>query len=94
MNAHYLAWLFELPSLAFLGFAGNPIIQMNKQDSLVNVPWADLRIQEIIGEGASGTIFKALWSQMNTEVAVKLFKGSITSDGSPGQSYATSRVMD
>merc|ERR1712157_495124 len=36
---------------------------------------------EILGEGASGVIYKSIWRK--NAVAVKLFKGDITSDGSP-----------
>ena len=39
-----------------------------------------------MGEGASGVISKAIWQQENgttKEVAVKVFKGTVTSDGYP-----------
>ncbi|ROV99583.1 hypothetical protein VPNG_07745 [Cytospora leucostoma] len=53
---------------------------------LARVAWSDLEIQHTLGEGASGIISKGLWSSSpNTteEVAIKLFKGSLTSDGAP-----------
>lgn len=76
-------WLFELPKLTWLAFAGN---EFNKSQSLHN---ADLMQAELnkftllkqIGEGASGIIHLADWQQQN--VALKLFKGAITSDGYP-----------
>ena len=45
------------------------------------VSWEDLVLKEVLGEGASGLISKALFE--GDEVAVKVFKGDITSDGLP-----------
>ncbi|RMP10897.1 hypothetical protein ALQ29_03052 [Pseudomonas marginalis pv. marginalis] len=42
-----------------------------------------MALAEVLGEGASGVIRKALWKPSGKAVAVKLYKGSITSDGSP-----------
>lgn len=76
-------WLFELPKLTWLAFAGN---DFNKSQCLHNAPLNKAHIDEFelisqIGEGASGIIHLAKWQQKN--VAVKLFKGAITSDGYP-----------
>jgi len=76
-------WLFELPKLTWLAFAGN---DFNKSQCLHNAPLNKANIDEFelinqIGEGASGIIHLAKWQQKN--VAVKLFKGAITSDGYP-----------
>jgi serine/threonine protein kinase len=43
-------------------------------------------VQQLLGEGASGLIHQACWQrpgQADMPVAVKLYKGDITSDGSP-----------
>ncbi|KUI55408.1 Leucine-rich repeat-containing protein 28 [Cytospora mali] len=53
---------------------------------LAGVAWSDLKVQHTLGEGASGVISKGLWrTGPNTreEVAIKLFKGHLTSDGAP-----------
>ena len=76
-------WLFELPKLSWLAFAGN---DFNKAQSLHNVALAKVQLGEFslieqIGEGASGIIHLAHWQ--GQEVALKLFKGAITSDGYP-----------
>lgn len=76
-------WLFELPKLSWLAFAGN---DFNKAQSLHNVALAQVQLSEFsleeqIGEGASGVIHLANWQ--GQEVALKLFKGAITSDGYP-----------
>ncbi|PSR89011.1 serine/threonine protein kinase [Coniella lustricola] len=54
--------------------------------SLARVAWSDLEVQETLGQGASGVILKGLWRTDSTttlEVAIKLFKGALTSDGTP-----------
>ncbi|KAI1404236.1 serine/threonine protein kinase [Hypoxylon fuscum] len=88
-------WLFDLPELAFLSFAGNPCCPLaatSKDDHdttpssfLPEISWADLDVHGILGEGASGIISKGLWSGIDQdhEVAIKLFKGDVTSDGTP-----------
>ncbi|MGF1568508.1 MAG: leucine-rich repeat-containing protein kinase family protein [Nodosilinea sp.] len=81
-------WLFRLPRLAWLAFAGNPLGAGMTQPSdplLPIIDWADLTLGDLLGQGASGLIFRGQWhqGQTQTEVAVKLFKGEITSDGFP-----------
>lgn len=81
----YIAFIFQLPNLAFLAFAGNPCLQKEGEDTpLQTVAWSDLEIGLILGQGASGLIYKAHWASRNQAVAVKVFKGEVTSDGLPG----------
>lgn len=82
-------WLLTLPSLTWLAYAGNPVemaVEVARDDTTPNIPWSQLVLGEVLGEGASGIIRKASWTPPNgpvKAVAVKLYKGSITSDGSP-----------
>ena len=81
-------WLLTMPKLSWIAFAGNPFCNnYNSQESgLVSTNWNELTPIEILGEGASGIIWKALWKKDIGEeetVAVKLFKGAVTSDGLP-----------
>lgn len=79
-------WLFHLPELSFLSFSGNPCaIASPDGSSLESIPWSSLSAQEVLGEGASGIIYKGSRRGMKVEheVAIKLFKGGLTSDGSP-----------
>ncbi|WP_088892983.1 leucine-rich repeat-containing protein kinase family protein [Leptolyngbya ohadii] len=101
-------WLFDLPRLSWLAYSGNPFCQSADSETrssdptpsnttLKNIDWKDLAIGEMLGQGASGVIYKAIWkNSLPTEsievaakpvaakqVAVKLFKGDITSDGLP-----------
>lgn len=79
-------WLLTLPSLTWLAYAGNPVeiaVEVESDDATPNIPWAELELGEVLGEGASGIIRKALWKPPALPVAVKLYKGTITSDGSP-----------
>ncbi|PTB83596.1 protein kinase [Sulfurovum lithotrophicum] len=76
-------WLLNLPKLSWLAYGGNPFCAKhpNCDTALKEIPWNALEIKEILGEGASGLISKALIE--GKEVAVKIFKGDITSDGLP-----------
>ncbi|MBS0339760.1 MAG: serine/threonine-protein kinase [Proteobacteria bacterium] len=84
-------WLLELPRLSWLAFAGNPVAQANEERAVLahpvpDIDWGALQLHEVLGQGASGVIHRASWQQAGdqpTAVAVKLFKGHITSDGSP-----------
>ena len=79
-------WLLTLPRLTWLAYAGNPVesaVELAIDDNTANIPWAELELAEVLGEGASGVIRKALRKPSNEPVAVKLYKGTITSDGSP-----------
>lgn len=79
-------WLLALPSLTWLAYAGNPVemaVDVTADDATPNIPWSELELAEVLGEGASGIIRKALWKPSGQPVAVKLYKGTITSDGSP-----------
>jgi len=86
-------WLFQLPRLAWLAFAGNPCSEKKEiPTSLPEVHWHELELGERIGEGASGLISKAFWKQ-DSEVAVKEFKGSVTSDGYPTDEMSAAMHM-
>ncbi len=74
------AWLFSLPKLSWLAFSGNPC-SANQQFELQEIAHDTLEVKEKLGSGASGDIFKAYSSVHEEEVALKLFKGAITSDG-------------
>jgi hypothetical protein len=74
------AWLLELPKLAWLAFAGNPCSVSPPTDGRL-IDWSGLQLGERLGEGASGVIHRA--DHEGKPVAVKVFKGSITSDGLP-----------
>ncbi|WP_373462525.1 leucine-rich repeat-containing protein kinase family protein [Pseudoalteromonas sp. 20-92] len=80
---HVDDWLFELPKLAWLAFAGNDFnkAQCLTKSCLENKPLNDYTLSHVIGQGASGVIHLA--QAADSAVAIKLFKGAITSDGYP-----------
>lgn len=78
-----LVWLYDLPNLSFLAFAGNPCVQIPTNIELQEFSESDLELGHILGKGASGTIYHANCASLGQTVAVKLFTGNITSDGSP-----------
>ncbi|HEY2257977.1 MAG TPA: leucine-rich repeat-containing protein kinase family protein [Variovorax sp.] len=89
-------WLLSLPRLSWIAFAGNPFdevpeaLAMNAQ-AVARVDWGALRLGRQLGEGASGVIHAADWRQpdgSSRPVAVKVFKGAVTSDGWPHSEMA------
>ncbi|MFZ2268141.1 MAG: leucine-rich repeat-containing protein kinase family protein [Azonexus sp.] len=78
-------WLFSLPRLSWLAYAGNPFCENLPAVAVDRIDWAQLALGEKLGEGASGIIHRAEWQAGETTqpVAVKLFKGALTSDGLP-----------
>ena len=87
-------WLLQLPRLTWLAFGGNPVSAAPRGPSpaVARLPWGDFKLGEKLGEGASGVIHKAHWRPSPQEtgqpVAVKLFKGAVTSDGFPADEMA------
>lgn len=79
-------WLFELPRLSWLALAGNPWAELPQAGAIREIPWADITLEERLGEGASGVIYRGRWRE--DPVAVKIFKGAMTSDGLPEQEMA------
>ncbi|MGX9979138.1 leucine-rich repeat-containing protein kinase family protein [Methylobacterium fujisawaense] len=78
-------WLGTLPRLAWVAYAGNPAEPASEPADAPRVPWADLDVGDQLGEGASGRVFRAAWRGpiAAQDVALKLFKGAMTSDGLP-----------
>lgn len=91
---HLPSWLTSLPRLAWLAFAGNPVAPAPSSDDIpmMDIPWSTLQLEKLLGEGASGRISKAQWHSGNGSepraVAVKVFKGAMTSDGLPENEMA------
>jgi hypothetical protein len=80
-------WLLELPKLAWLAFAGNPLAAEPRVDAPA-IDWTDLALEEKLGEGASGIIHRAIRRSDDRPVALKVFKGAMTSDGLPDRERA------
>ena len=83
-------WLLSLPRLCWLAYAGNPFCEDVELASLRRTPiaaidWGSLQLAQQLGEGASGVIHQAEWlcDEDPQSVAVKIFKGALTSDGLP-----------
>jgi len=91
-------WLLSLPRLTWLAYSGNPFSAAHEANvladlAMVDIPWNRLELEHVIGEGASGVIHHAKYSFSDDEsycVAVKLFKGTVTSDGLPHSEMAAS----
>ena len=94
-------WLLHLPRLSWLAYAGNaggtvnPAQAMDGTD-VKTIAWSSLRLQHQLGEGASGVIHGARWQANDqaapVDVAVKLFKGAVTSDGWPRSELAAAQA--
>ena len=75
-------WLCAMPRLAWLAFAGNPFCAEPQATAHHDTIWDDLTLEDRLGEGASGVIYRARHRD-GTALAVKIFKGAVTSDGWP-----------
>ncbi|WP_219209984.1 leucine-rich repeat-containing protein kinase family protein [Variovorax boronicumulans] len=92
------AWLTRLPRLSWLAFGGNPLNAAREAAVLAAPPlpaidWQALAVHEVVGQGASGVIHRATWADAPggaRQVALKLFKGTLTSDGAPQSELAAS----
>ncbi|TDO97904.1 leucine-rich repeat-containing protein kinase family protein [Marinomonas balearica] len=80
--------LLSLPKLAWMAFSGNPFCperQPHLDFPLVNAQ--DLELMDVLGNGASGIISRAQFlspdAAFSGNVAVKVFRGDVTSDGYP-----------
>lgn len=85
------AWLQDLPRLSWLACAGNPFNETREVAALdgagmAHIDWSRLQIGRQLGEGASGVISQAVLD--GQPVAVKVFKGAMTSDGLPRSEMA------
>lgn len=89
-------WLLRMPRLSWLAYSGNPCSAAQKVEKhLPQISWNALQLEELLGEGASGFISKAHWQGGSADraykaVAVKVFKGEVTSDGLPADEMAAS----
>ncbi|MCM2567925.1 leucine-rich repeat-containing protein kinase family protein [Janthinobacterium kumbetense] len=84
--------LLSLPRLSWLAYAGNPFTEARELAALAGsaaagVAWQRLVLAQQLGEGASGVIYRARLDGAD-EVAVKVFKGAMTSDGLPRSEMA------
>jgi len=89
------SWLFKLPKLKWLAYAGNPVskaVEASRMATAIQaIDWQRIKLIKVLGEGASGTIYQATLNEKESShanaasetVAVKLFKGALTSDGLP-----------
>ena len=85
--------VLQLPALAWLAIAGNPMTQKNEQLALSGsapaaISYQDIAVQNLLGEGASGHIYRATRAGGGADVALKLFKAGQTSDGTPQSELA------
>lgn len=78
-------WLFTLPRLAWYGDSGNPFSKKSslEQTALTHFSWDDIECGELIGESPSSHVFKGILKKTQHPVAIKVFKGELTSDGFP-----------
>ena len=91
-------WLLSLPRLSWLAYSGNPFSAALEAGALADstlddIHWDSLELDQLLGEGASGVIHRAKYGYADadfTYVAVKLFKGEVTSDGLPQCEMAVS----
>jgi Protein tyrosine and serine/threonine kinase/Leucine rich repeat len=93
-------WLLTMPRLAWLAIAGNPMTDdfeaARQTPSIANIDWKHIELGVKLGEGASGVIYQAMLhtaDEASQQVAVKLFKSAVTSDGMPRSEMAASLAV-
>ena len=83
-------FLFKLPKLAWLAFSGNPFCKSfsTEESELPGISFSDIELHDVLGQGASGVISRATLRNLPDgvesiiqSVAVKIYKGKLTSDG-------------
>ncbi|MFG5777387.1 leucine-rich repeat-containing protein kinase family protein [Comamonas sp. J-3] len=84
--------VLQLPTLAWLALAGNPLTRHSEEQALAGsaaaaMEHASLQVHELLGEGASGHIYRATRAS-GADVALKVFKAGQTSDGTPQSELA------
>ncbi|MDN3547794.1 leucine-rich repeat-containing protein kinase family protein [Mucilaginibacter aquaedulcis] len=84
-------WLLNMPKLSWLAFSGNSFNIKPKINTIPLIHHEQLEMSHQLGEGASGIISKANWrvNDQRKEVAIKIFKGAVTSDGLPEDEMLT-----
>ena len=84
-------WAFDLPKLAWYGDNGNPFSHSLPEaaSSMPKISWHDIEQGETLGESPSSEVFKGVVKETKQEVAVKLYKGGLTSDGYPADDRKT-----
>ena len=80
-------WLFRLPQLAWLALGANPATPVTLRANTPTDELSRYQLLQPLGAGASGVIYQAI-SPAGDTVAVKVFKGWITSDGCPRDELA------
>lgn len=80
-------WLLRMPSLAWLAYADNPMpvgfVAPAEEGHCPRIAWHAIHLEQVLGQGASGVIHRATCQGQDAPMAVKLYKGALTSDGSP-----------
>lgn len=80
-------WLTSLPRLCWLALSGNPLGWAPPAPApLPTLPWSSVVQGERLGGGASGDIYRVAVG--DRAMALKLFRGAVTSDGLPQDELA------
>ena len=84
--------IFELNNLAWISMANNPCFPLPKLNNDKQfIKKINVKHIEKIGEGTSGIVHRSVFQ--NTEVAIKIYKGKMTSDGlSTNEIYTLSSI--
>lgn len=83
-------WLLQLPRLAWYGDAGNPASRGVTQNARM-IDWSQLTIGEELGRSAKNIVYRALCDE--AEVAVKLYGGEISADGTSEDEIQVNLLM-
>lgn len=80
-------WLLRLPSLAWFADAGNPG-SPTPHSVHSTIKWSNIRLGDELGASSKNTVYAATIASTGQEVAVKVFGGMVSADGSPNDEIA------
>lgn len=82
------AWLPLMPRLAWIAFAANPFEAPLPPSRLAAFAFDGLDVEARLGEGASSEVWRVRERASDQRMALKLFRGALTSDGLPASELA------
>lgn len=90
---HIPPTLLRSPRLAWAALAGNPMTQKSELLALnasapTAISYQNLEVGALLGEGASGHVYRATRTDTRDAIALKVFKAAHTSDGTPQSELA------
>ena len=95
-------WLLKLPKLSWLAYSGNDIAtkraDVKDSEAIINsgipsISWSDLTMEQQLGEGASGNVYRALWQKKDAPTALSASSPALSGDDGNAMGTSIFRSM-